>query len=241
MTQPQHSRREATAPDGDSSTTVTVGPPAPTKEQMVLDRMGGPKGFIFSTIPVVVFVTANLLLPLVATVSIAVVVGLGLTGFRMWRGERYTSACGSLIGVTIAAAIVILTGSAKNYFVVGIWACFAGFVLTAASVLARWPVTGIIWNFLHGGKYTWRTNKAAMRVQMLATLAAAAVLGARFVIQQWLYVADSTSALGVARIAMGTPLSALVALVVVWAFRRSSKALHDEQPATPFTNDDTRH
>jgi Protein of unknown function (DUF3159) len=45
------------------------------------------------------------------------------------------------------------------------------------------------------------------------------------VVQQWLYVADATSGLGLARIAMGTPLSALVAVAVVWAFRHSSKQL----------------
>jgi hypothetical protein len=199
--------------------------PVPTKEQMVLDRMGGRMGFVYSAIPVVIFVTANMLLPLAATITVAVAVGVGLTVFRLIRGERHTSAVGSLIGVAIAASVVALTGSAKNYFVLGIWACFAGFVLTTGSVLIRWPLTGIIWNFLHGGKYTWRADRTVRRAHTIATLAAAAVLGSRFVVQQWLYVADSTSALGVARIAMGTPLSALVALVVLWAFRHSTKQL----------------
>jgi hypothetical protein len=40
-----------------------------------------------------------------------------------------------------------------------------------------------------------------------------------------LYLADSTGGLGVARIAMGTPLTVLAALVVVWAFRQSTKRL----------------
>jgi hypothetical protein len=51
------------------------------------------------------------------------------------------------------------------------------------------------------------------------------VLGARFAVQQWLYLADSTTGLGIARVAMGTPLTILAALVVVWAFRRSTKRL----------------
>ena len=199
--------------------------PKPSKEQMILDRLGGRMGFVYSTIPIVVFVTANLLFPLVVTVAVAVAVGLGLMAFRMVRGERWTSAVLSLVGVAVAAAIVVLTGSAKNYFVLGIWACFAGFIITTASVLARWPATGLIWSFLHGGKYAWRSNRSVLRAHTLATLAAAAVLGGRFVVQQWLYVADATSGLGLARIAMGTPLSALVAVAVVWAFRHSSKQL----------------
>ena len=64
-----------------------------------------------------------------------------------------------------------------------------------------------------------------LRAHDVATLAAALVFGSRFAIQQWLYLADSTQGLGVARIAMGTPLTVLAALVVVWAFRRSTKHL----------------
>jgi hypothetical protein len=175
---------------------------------------------VYSTIPVVVFVTANLFLPLTATISIAVVVAVAITVWRLLSGERYSSA-GPLVGVALAAGIVMLTGSAKDYFLMGIWAYFAGFIITTVSVLARWPVTGIIWSFLHGGEYPWRSNPIVLRAHTLATLAAATVLGSRFVVQRSLYVADNTSALGLARVAMGMPLSALVILTVVWAFRRS--------------------
>lgn len=78
---------------------------------------------------------------------------------------------------------------------------------------------------MHGGRHPWRANRAVLRSHDLATLAAAVVFGARFVVQQWLYLADATGGLGVARVVMGTPLTVLAALVVVWAFRRSSKQL----------------
>ncbi|MBP2336856.1 hypothetical protein JOF41_003034 [Saccharothrix coeruleofusca] len=209
----------------DTTDTTTPSGTGPARDEAVVARMGGRKGFVYSTIPVVVFVTANLLLPLAMTITLALLAGAGLTVFRLVRGERWTSAVGSLVGVAIAAGIVALTGSAKNYFAVGIWAYFAGFVIALGSVLARRPVTGIIWNFVHGRKYRWRTDRRVLRAHTVATLAAACVLGARFSLQQWLYITDNTSALGVARIAMGTPLSALVALVIVWAFRVSSKQL----------------
>jgi hypothetical protein len=196
-----------------------------TGEQLILDRIGGPRGFVYSAIPVVVFVTADVFLTLNATICLAVTVAVALTVVRLLSGERYTSAAGGLIGVALAAGIVVLTGSAKNYFLVGIWASFAGFVLTAVSVLARRPVTGILWSLLHGGRHRWRTHRAVMRAHTVATLAAAAVLGSRFAVQQWLYLADHTSALGLARVAMGMPLSALVVLIVVWAFRRSRQHL----------------
>jgi hypothetical protein len=180
---------------------------------------------LYATIPVVVFVAANALLPLTATIVISVVVGLGLTAFRLVKRERIVSALGSLVGVAFAAGIVAVTGSAKNYFVVGIWAYLAGFLIAAVSLMIRRPVTGLIWNFMHGRNLPWRDDRSVLRAHFLATLAAAVVLGARFGVQQWLYLADSTSGLGAARIAMGMPMSMMVAVVVVWAFRRSTKQL----------------
>jgi len=240
MTEQQHpdQNRNQDQIDQETTTTAASAPPQParTRERVMLDRMGGRSGFVYSTVPIVVFVTANLFLPLLATLGIAVAVGGALTAIRIIRGERWTSAAAGLVGVAVAATIVALTGSAKNYFLLGIWAYFAGFVIAVVSVLIRWPVSGVIWNFLLAGKYRWRSDRSVMRAHILATLAAAAVLGCRFVIQQRLYLADSTSGLGIARIAMGTPLSALVAVVGFWAFRHSSKRLikrPDRAPEVP--------
>ncbi|MCI2421343.1 DUF3159 domain-containing protein [Saccharopolyspora sp. K220] len=203
--------------------------PVPTgqaaAQPTLLDQMGGPMGFVYSTVPVVVFVAANAFLPLLMTMGVSIAAGLALTGFRLLRGERFSSAVGGLVGIAAAVGIVALTGSAKDFFVIGIWAALAGFVVTFGSVLARRPLTGAIWNLMHGGKHAWRDDKVSLRAHDVATFAAAAVFGARFVVSEWLYLADSTTWLAVAKIAMGTPLTVLAALVVVWAFRRTTKRL----------------
>jgi hypothetical protein len=209
--------------NGDDTPTVSL--PAVGKRPPLLDQMGGPKGFVYSTIPVVVFVAANAFLPLQTTIVVSIAVGLGLTGYRLLRRERFTSAIGSVIGVAVTVGIVAWTGSAKDFFVIGIWVSLAGFAATLGSVLARRPVTGIVWNALHGGRHAWRADRAVLRAHDVATLAAALVFGSRFAVQQWLYLADSTGGLGVARVVMGTPLTVLGALVVIWAFRRSTKLL----------------
>jgi hypothetical protein len=51
------------------------------------------------------------------------------------------------------------------------------------------------------------------------------VFGARFVVTEWLYLADSTTWLAIAKLALGTPLTILAGLVVVRAFRRTSTRL----------------
>jgi hypothetical protein len=195
------------------------------RQPTLLDHMGGPMGFVYSTVPVVVFVAANAFLSLTAAITVASAVALALTGYRLLRRERFSTAVGGLLGVLVAAGIVALTGSAKDFFVIGIWAYLAGFVVTLGSVLVRRPATGVVWNLLHGGTHAWRADREVLRAHDVATLVAAVVFGARFGVQQLLYDSNATGWLALARIAMGTPLTVAGALVAVWAFRRSTKRL----------------
>ncbi|MET7709742.1 DUF3159 domain-containing protein [Micromonospora sp. NPDC005413] len=213
-------RHASTRPDDTAQNT------APT----MLHQMGGVAGFVYSTVPVIVFVTVDAFLPLAVAVGVAVATGLALLMVRLLRGERLISAVGSLLGVAVAAGIVAWTGSARDFFVIGIWASLAGFIVTFGSVLARRPLTGVIWNALHGGRHAWRSVRAVRVAHDVATLAAASVFGSRFAVQQWLYLTDSTGGLGLARVVMGTPLTVLAALVIVWAFRRSTGRLIRTNP-----------
>ncbi|WP_328340455.1 DUF3159 domain-containing protein [Micromonospora sp. NBC_00421] len=101
---PERHRGSARPDDAGQATSPTI-----------LDQVGGVSGFVYSTIPVVVFVTANALLPLLIAVAVAVAVatGLALVVFRLLRGERLVSAVGSLLGVAVAVGIVAWTGSAR--------------------------------------------------------------------------------------------------------------------------------
>lgn len=209
-------------PAGDEPATPAPGTaPKPT----LLDQAGGPMGFVYSAVPVVVFVAANAFLPLTVTIVVSVAVGLAITGYRLLRGEKLSLAAGGLLGLGLAIGIVALTGSARDFFVVGIWTYLAAFAVALGSVLARRPLTGVVWNLVHGNTHDWRADRRVLRAHDVATLAAAAVSGARFGVQQWLYVSDETGWLGVARVAMGWPLTVLAVLVAVWAWRRSSRQL----------------
>lgn len=191
----------------------------------LIEQVGGPMGFVYSAVPVVVFVAANSFLPLTATIIVSIAVGLSITGYRLLRGEKFSLAAGGLLGLALAIGIVALTGSARDFFVVGIWVYLAAFVVALGSVLARRPLSGLAWNLAHGNTHDWRADRRLLRAHDIATLAAAAVSGARFGVQRWLYVSDETGWLGIARIAMGWPLTILAALVVVWAWRRTSTRL----------------
>ncbi|MDQ3599798.1 MAG: DUF3159 domain-containing protein, partial [Actinomycetota bacterium] len=85
---------------------------------------------------------------------------------------------------------------------------------------------------INGDGQSWRDDKALRRAYDIATLTWIAVFAARFVVQKWLYDGDSTTLLGVARIAMGIPLTAVAILVTVWAVRRATRSSAN-RAATP--------
>lgn len=206
-------------------TDATARAAAKTTQPTILEQVGGPWGMLYSTLPVVVFVVANSLVTLTTAIVVAIAAALALTGFRLLRGEKLMAALGGVFGVAAAGGIAAWTGSAKDFFLIGIWVSLVGAVVLIASLLARRPLTGVIWNATHGGTHAWREDRPTLLAHDVATLAAAVVFAGRFVVTQWLYTADATGWLAFAKIAMGTPLTILTALVVFWAFRRSTRRL----------------
>ncbi|MFJ2740581.1 DUF3159 domain-containing protein [Streptomyces sp. NPDC087440] len=208
--------------------------PAPAKPT-ALEQMGGATGMVYTMLPVVAFVVANASLGLTAAIATAVGVGIALTVLRLVRKEPVQPALSGLFGVAVASFVAWKTGSAKGYFLLGIWTSllFAGIFLV--SVLVRRPLAGIVWGALNGTGTAWLKDKPSVRYYDIATLALTGVFAARFVVQQWLYEEDSTGWLAFARIAMGYPLLALALLVVVWAARRSGKRLRAQAGPTPPT------
>ncbi|MCD2185922.1 DUF3159 domain-containing protein [Actinomycetospora soli] len=191
----------------------------------VLDRLGGWWGIVGTGGPQVVFamLTNVTSLPVTAGVALAVAVVFGV--IRKLRGEETAAALGGVLGVGIAAGIALWTGSASDFFLVGVVTSAAFFVPTAGSFVLGRPVTGVLWNALHGGGHPWREDRPSRRAHDLATAAAASMFGARALISGLLWWTESVAGLALARIVLGVPLTALVALVVFWAFRRTTHRL----------------
>lgn len=215
----------ATESDKQAEQTEETAQTAPRQQPSVLDQAGGTKGIVYSALPVVAFVVANSAGGLRVAVIAALAVAIGIGVERLVRKESMQPAIGGVFGVAVAAGIVWLTGSAKDYFLIGIWASLAGAVLFVLSVLVRWPLAGVIWNVATGKGNLWRADKRSRLYYDVATLTLAAVFGARFAVQQYFYVTDQVGSLGFAKVAMGFPLLALALLVVAWAARRSNKRL----------------
>lgn len=189
---------------------------APARPTM-LDQMGGPAGMLDSGLPVVVFVVVNAFAGLTPGIISALAAGVLIAVFRLVRRKPVTQAIGGLFAVGIAAYIAHRMGSARGYFIFGIWVylIYGGALLL--SILVRWPLIGVLWESLNGRGSTWRSDRKKLYRYDLASLVWVAVFATRYLVQKYLYDAGSVGWLATARIVMGYPLFllAIVATVLI--------------------------
>ncbi len=199
--------------------------PAAERRPALLDQMGGLGGIAASSLPVVVFIVVNVLTGLVPALLAAIGSAVAVAGWRLVRREGIQPAISGLLGVVVCAFIAYRTGSARGFFLFGIWTSLLYGSLFLASVLIRWPLVGVIWHGINGEGQGWRRQARVVRGYDLATLTWTAVFAARFVVQRWLYNTDQAGWLAGARLAMGYPLTVLALLVTFWAARRARRAV----------------
>lgn len=192
-----------------------------TKNESVLEQMGGLSGLAYSTLPILVFVPVNSIWNLTVAIWAALGVAAAILLWRLIRREPIQPAISGFFGVGISAFIAYRTGDAKGYFLYGIYMSLAYGAVFIVSILVRWPIVGLIWGFLNGHGNSWRRYRSAVRSYDVATAAWALVFGARYLVQSQLYDSDLTGWLAFARIAMGWPLAGLAFLITVWAVRRA--------------------
>ncbi|SDC44881.1 DUF3159 domain-containing protein [Actinokineospora iranica] len=239
MTKPAAEVNQSGEPAGSDDAAATARPdsaePAESAESdavepsesapTLLEQMGGVSGLIYSSVPVVVFVLTNAFFGLTAAIWSALGAAMAITVLRIVRKEPLQPAISGFFGVGIAAFIAYQTGSAKGFFLFGIWTSLVYGGVFALSVLVRWPLVGVIWSALNGYGQGWRQDKVARLGYDIATLTFVAVFAARYIVQKWLYDEDLTGWLAFARLAMGYPLFAVALAVTVWAVRRAQRRM----------------
>jgi hypothetical protein len=221
-----------THPDQGTADEVDNGAkPDSTGARAILDQMGGISGLIYSSLPVVVFVpvstTAGLMPAIFAALGVAALVLI----WRLFRRESLQPAVSGFMGVGISALIAYLVGASKGYFLLGIWSSLVWAAVFALSVLIRRPIVGYVWGWINDHGRGWRQVRRAVLAFDIATLVWVAVFASRFVVQHQLYDADQTGWLGVARIAMGWPLTGVAAIVTYFAIRYAQRAVHAQHAA----------
>lgn len=210
---PDHEGRTPTAPDHEDE----------REARTLLDQMGGVSGLVYSTLPILVFVPANTWFGLTGAIIAALAVATAILLYRVARREDVSPALSGFIGVAICAYIAHRTGSAKGYFLFGIWTMLVYSAVLVVSIIVRWPLVGLVWNLINGDGTAWRRHRPTLIAYDVATGVWAAVFIARYLVQSHLYDTGHTGVLAATRIAMGWPLTILAVGATVLLVRRADR------------------
>jgi hypothetical protein len=221
MTNPRH--QDPSTDDGDADPDEPV---LPSFSEQMAEQLGGVRGLVESSIPVAVFVIANIVWALRPALIGSVAIGLGIAGYRLSRREPVRHAVNGLFGIALGAVVASWTGKAKDFHLPTILYTLGYAVALLGSVLARRPMVGWLWSVTFaGGSGRWRTEPALLRLFGRLTLVWATVYVVKAVVLGGLYLANQDTALGIARLALGYPPYALLLLLTVYAVRRVMRGL----------------
>jgi uncharacterized protein DUF3159 len=138
--------------------------------------------------------------------------GVVLAGIRLARGRRPAGVALGLLGVVLAALIVLHTGRAADFFLLQIASNAASALAWVASITVRWPLLGVIVGLALGQKTRWRQDPDLLRGYSRASWVWVAQYLVRLAVFIPLYRADEVLALGIARALTWVPVVACVAL-----------------------------
>lgn len=171
------------------------------------EALGGVRGMVDSGLPSLVFVVVWLVSDRDLRLSLlcAVGTGAGVAVLRLARRQRLQQVVSGFVGVALSAFIADRTHRASNFFLPGIITNAAYFVAVIVSIAVRKPLVGYL-AALFRDDFDWRNNADHFRRAVRASWVWAAIFAAKLLVQVPLLRADETTALGIAKIAMGYPL-----------------------------------
>jgi hypothetical protein len=208
-----------------------------TREETLTHLLGGSRGAIDATLPVVAFVLGWLAADrsVLTGALAAVVVAAGVAGWRLRRGVRPRAVLIGLLAVCASALVALYTGRAEDFFLIQIFSNLASALVWAVSIVLRWPLLGVIVGAALGQRTRWRRDPALLRAYGRASWVWVAQYVVRVAVLTPLWAAGWVEALAAARITLSWPLVAACLAVSWWVLRRSLPAGHPglRHPAVP--------
>ncbi|GGL13999.1 DUF3159 domain-containing protein [Mangrovihabitans endophyticus] len=204
----------------------------PTMSEQIAQQLGGMRGLLESSVPVLAFVLLNFILggsmldlprpnglyiAIAGSVGTAVLIG----AFRLLRRESVRHAVNGVVGIALGAYLAYRSGDARDFYLPGILLTLGQAVVLVVSVFFRKPIIGYIWAVMvNQGRHDWLDKPALHRTFQWLTLAWAGSLVFRGGSQGLLYLADQGDLIGVVRILVSWPMYAAMLALTVWAVRR---------------------
>lgn len=216
--------------------------PLPSMSEQIAEQLGGVRGLVESSIPILAFVLLNVVLgdwvdlakrtALYWAIGGALGTAVAIGVYRLVRRQPVRHAVNGIVGVGIGAFLAYRTGDAKNFYLPGILLTLGQVVLLVLSVLVRRPIIGYVWGVLaNGGKHDWFHNARLFRTFQWLTLVWAGSLFVRAGVQGVLYLQDQANAIGIVRILISWPIYAATFAFTIWAVRRVTREQQGEPVA----------
>jgi hypothetical protein len=217
--------------------------PFPSMSEQISEQLGGVRGLIESSLPVLAFVLLNVLLgesvaglekrtALTWAIVGAVGSAIGIGAFRLIRRQPVRHAVNGLFGIAIGAFLAWRTGNAEDFYLPGILLTFGQAGVLLLSVAFRKPLIGYAWGIMaNKGQQDWFGNSRLFRTFQWLTLLWVVSLSVRAGIQYFLWAQGEANALGIVRILISWPIYAATFAFTAWAIHRVTSAQKDEAPA----------
>lgn len=203
-------------------------PPDQRSDPNLGELLGGRGGAVDATVPVVAFVAGLTVAdatgrpwPVGWAAGAAVLAAVVIATVRLVRGQAPRAVVFGLLGVAVAALVALYTGRAVDFFLVQIVSNAASALVWAVSIVARWPLLGLVVGGLSGQRTRWRRDPDLVRGYQRASWAWVGQYVFRLAVFLPLYLADALVPLGVARVLLTWPLVALC-VAVSWPLVRSA-------------------
>jgi hypothetical protein len=196
-----------------------------TVEHVVRARLsaalGGRRGMVEGAVPTLAF-TVTFVLGHDLRLSLLVSIGLAvlLLVVRVLQHQPVQFVVNSLVGIGVAAAFAARSGRAEDVFLPGILYNAGYAIAMTLSILARWPVVGLMIGSVTGDVSGWREDPAIVRLCTRLTWLLVAPCAIRVAVQYPLYVAGEVGWLGATKIALGWPLQVAALSLMAYLLAR---------------------
>jgi hypothetical protein len=187
----------------------------------VREQLGGIRGLVESSLPVLVFVIVNIATDLEPALWAAIGSAVLVATFRLVRRDSIRHAVNGLLAVGIAAFIASRTGRAADFYIINILRNTAGALVFLVSAAIRRPLVGYAWRFIAEIPADWRERPRLVRTFSLLSLVWAGMFAIRAAVQIPLWIQNNADALGIVSILLGWPLFGSALALTVWFGRRA--------------------
>jgi hypothetical protein len=207
--------------------------------------MGGRRGMIEAAVPTVTFTFSYIFTKQIeVAIALSVTFALVMLVVRLVQRSTVQYVLNALFGIGVGCFFVWLGGrnggdesqQALAYFLPGLLYNAGYAVVMVLSILARWPVMGLLVGAVSDDPLEWRQDRQVVRLCSHLTWVLVVPCVLRVLVQVPIYLggraADDAdpyvTALGIAKVAMGWPLQVAALGVMVWLLARNRTPVTDQ-------------